>query len=95
MALLQQLNAETHLSIVMVLHDLNQAARFSHRLVALRNGEVVASGTPVEVMTDQVLRDVFQVEGVVTIDPHTQAPVFTPLQSVRSTNGRSKELSPT
>lgn len=94
MALLQRLNAETNLSIVMVLHDLNQAARFSHRLVALRNGEIVATGTPAEVMTGAVLRDVFQVEGVVTIDPHTNTPVFTPLQSVRSNNGRHTPLPP-
>lgn len=87
MVLLQSLNAETGLSIVMVLHDLNQAARFSHRLVALREGVVYAAGTPAEVMTDTVLREVFQVEGIVAHDPHTDTPVFTPLQSVRSPNG--------
>jgi len=73
----------------MVLHDLNQAARFSHRLVALRDGVVYAAGTPAEVMTDAVLREVFQVEGVVAHDPHTDTPVFTPLQSVRSPSGRN------
>lgn len=90
MVLLQSLNAETGLSIVMVLHDLNQAARFSHRLVALRDGIVCAAGTPAEVMTDAVLREVFQVEGIVARDPHTDTPVFTPLQSVRGSNGRSR-----
>lgn len=83
MMLLQRLNAETDLSIVMVLHDLNQAARFSHRLIALRDGEIYAAGSPDEVMTDTMLREVFEVEGVVDRDPTTQTPVFTPLQSVR------------
>ncbi len=83
MVLLQELNAHTGLSIVMVLHDLNQAARFSHRLVALREGEIYATGSPAEVFTEPMLRDVFQVEGVIGHDPHTDTPIFTPLQSVR------------
>lgn len=90
MTLLQRLNAENDLSIIMVLHDLNQAARFSHRLVALRDGEIRAAGAPGEVFTDAVLREVFNVEGVITTDPHTQTPVFTPLHSVRQ-NGRSQD----
>jgi len=88
MALLQKLNAETELSIVMVLHDLNQAARFSHRLIVLREGEIYSAGTPQDVITDAMLREVFQVEGVVGCDPHTNTPIFTPLHSVRSANGR-------
>ncbi len=95
MVLLQTLNADTGLSIVMVLHDLNQAARFSHRLVALRDGEVYATGAPRDVMTDAMLREVFQVEGVVSYDPHTNTPTFTPLQSVRSANGRKNRAGST
>jgi iron complex transport system ATP-binding protein len=89
MALLQRLNAETELSIVMVLHDLNQAARFSHRLIVLRSGDVYASGSPADVLTAAMMHEVFQVEGVVQVDPHTNAPTFTPLHSVRS-NGHGK-----
>lgn len=89
MVLLQQLNITTDLSIVMVLHDLNQAARFSHRLVALHNGEIYDAGPPADVLTDTMLRDVFQVEGVIGQDQHTGTPVFTPLQSVR-TNGHKQ-----
>lgn len=84
MMLLRELNAQNDLSIVMVLHDLNQAARFSHRIIALRDGDILAAGAPEDVMTADVLRDVFRVEGVIAHDPNTQTPVFTPLQSVRS-----------
>jgi iron complex transport system ATP-binding protein len=84
MSLLQALNADTDLSIVMVLHDLNQAARFSHRLVAIHAGEVYAAGSPDAVMTDAMLREVFQVEGVIGRDPHTDTPIFTPLHSIRN-----------
>ena len=94
MVLLQRLNAETELSIVMVLHDLNQAARFSHRLVALRDGQVFASGPPAAVMTASMLREVFQVEGVVSCDPHTGTPTFTPLQSTRRPNGHKNGSPP-
>jgi len=87
MGLLQKLNEENGLSIVMVLHDLNQAARFSHRLVALRRGDVYAAGPPACVLTETMLREVFQVEGVLGRDPVTDTPIFTPVQSVRGLNG--------
>ena len=90
MMLLQELNRENDLSIVMVLHDLNQAARFSHRIVALREGIILAAGAPETVMTADVLRAVFRVEGVIAHDPNTHTPVFTPLQSVRSNGHNGK-----
>jgi iron complex transport system ATP-binding protein len=87
MALLHKLNAETQLSVVLVLHDLNQAARFSHRLIALNEGEIYVQGTPAEVLTEGMLREVFHVEGTIGWDPHTQTPTFTPIQSVRPVSG--------
>ncbi len=50
------------LSVVIVLHDINTAATYADHLIALRDGEVVASGTPVEVMTPKTLKDIFAVE---------------------------------
>lgn len=87
MGLLQKLNEDNSLSIVMVLHDLNQAARFSHRLVALHHGDVYAAGPPASVLTETMLREVFQVEGVLGRDPVANTPIFTPVQSVRGLNG--------
>lgn len=90
MTLLQTLNREGDLSIVMVLHDLNQAARFGHRLVAIRAGQVYAAGAPDEVFTEQMMREVFEVEGTIGRDPFAGTPVFTPRQSVRGSNGRGR-----
>lgn len=90
MTLLQTLNRESNLSIVMVLHDLNQAARFSHRLIAIRGGQVYAAGTPDEVLTEAMMSEVFQVEGAIGRDPYAGTPVFTPLQSVRGKNGHAR-----
>jgi iron complex transport system ATP-binding protein len=67
--LLRFLNQEHNLTVVMVLHDLNQAARYCGRVVVLREGEVYADGLPAEVLTPQTLRDVFGVEARVMQSP--------------------------
>ncbi len=73
--LLQKLNAEENRTIVMVLHDLNQAARFSHYMIALQRGELVSAGTPEEVMTKETLKAVFQIDAVIAKDPRTEKPI--------------------
>jgi iron complex transport system ATP-binding protein len=73
--LLEKLNKEQGRTIVMVIHDLNHAARFSHHMVALQNGKMVKEGTAEEVMTHQVLRDVFNIDAEIVKDPRTQKPV--------------------
>ncbi|MFQ5657868.1 MAG: ABC transporter ATP-binding protein [Candidatus Methylomirabilales bacterium] len=78
MELLKSLNAEHGITIVMVLHDLNQAARYSHCLVAVRDGRVRRVGTPAEILTPELLREVFGVEGSVIFDPDTGVPVCLP-----------------
>lgn len=54
--------AEQHISVVIVIHDVNTAAAYADRLVAIKHGELVAEGTPDEVMQPQVLADIFNVE---------------------------------
>ncbi|NDJ35323.1 MAG: ABC transporter ATP-binding protein, partial [Chloroflexi bacterium] len=56
--LLEDLNHDGR-TIVMVLHDLNQAARYADHIVALRGGQIVTQGTPEEVMTAETIREVF------------------------------------
>ncbi|WZH51863.1 MAG: ABC transporter ATP-binding protein [Nocardioides alkalitolerans] len=64
------------MTIVMVLHDLNQAARYAERIVALRGGEIVADGDPAAVVTPALLRDVFEIDAVVVPDPVSGRPHF-------------------
>ncbi|MCC5890718.1 MAG: ABC transporter ATP-binding protein [Alkalibacterium sp.] len=71
---LEKLNKNQNKTIVMVLHDLNHAARFSDYLIALRNGQIVKAGKPSEVMTNEVLRDVFDIDAKIVQDPHTDKP---------------------
>lgn len=73
--LLQKLNQEEGRTIVMVLHDLNQAARFADYIVAMKDGEIVKAGSPEEVIQRDVLRDVFHIDAEIGQDPRTHKPM--------------------
>ena len=80
--LIRYLNREHGLTVVMVLHDLNQAARYARRVVVLREGEIYVDGTPREVLTPETLRDVFGVEGQVLPGPDGIELVIVPVGRV-------------
>lgn len=71
--LLKSLNQTQGRTIIMVLHDLNNASRYAHHMVALASGKVAAEGTPKEVMTRANLRRIFQVEADMIQDPQSGA----------------------
>lgn len=72
--LLYRLNREQNCTIVMVLHDLNLAARFADYMIAIRSGDIIRHGTPVEVVTAEVLRETFHIDAKVVTDPRTGRP---------------------
>nr|WP_139141866.1 ABC transporter ATP-binding protein [Micromonospora chaiyaphumensis] len=76
--LLHRLRAERGRTVVAVLHDLNQAARYADHLVAMRAGAVVAAGPPREILTAELVRDVFGLDCVVVPCPVTGAPLVVP-----------------
>ncbi|WP_088013223.1 ABC transporter ATP-binding protein [Gottfriedia acidiceleris] len=73
--LLQKLNQEQERTIVMVLHDLNQAARFADYIIALKDGEIVKAGSCEEVITHEILKKVFSIDTVIGRDPRTNKPM--------------------
>lgn len=73
--LLQKLNEEQERTIVMVLHDLNQAARFADYIIALKDGEIVKAGSCEEVMNRHVLKKVFHIDAEIGRDPRTNKPM--------------------
>ncbi|SEF70397.1 ABC transporter ATP-binding protein [Paenibacillus sp. UNC499MF] len=73
--LLHKLNLEQGRTIVMVLHDLNQAARFADYIIALKDGEVVKAGSCEEVISHDVLKQVFQIDAEIGRDPRTGKPM--------------------
>ncbi|MGW1677330.1 ABC transporter ATP-binding protein [Saccharopolyspora sp. NPDC002376] len=81
--LVRRLQRERGLSVVTVLHDLEQAARYADRVVALREGSVHAEGPTAEVVDEELLASVFGVDGRVRQDELTGRPLCT-YDSVRS-----------
>ncbi len=81
--LVARLHSERGRTVVVVLHDLNLAARYAERLVAMKDGELVASGTPAEVLTEQLLADVFDLEARILPDPVAGTPMVVPVRRLR------------
>ncbi|MFG1991025.1 ABC transporter ATP-binding protein [Actinoplanes sp. NPDC048988] len=77
--LVARLHRERGRTIVMVLHDLNLAARYAHHVVAMNDGRVVAQGSPESVFTVELLADVFGLAALVVPDPATGTPLVVPL----------------
>ncbi len=93
--LLYELNVAEGRTIVMVLHDLNQACRYAHHLVALRDGRVVAEGAPSRVVTEDLVRSVFGIDCRIVVDPVAGTPLCVPLgrhAKVERSNGHTREL---
>ena len=80
--LVQRLNRDHDRTVVMVLHDISLAARYSDHIVAMRDGRVVAQGPPETVVTPQVLRDVFDLAAHVVAEPTAGRPHVIPLSTV-------------
>lgn len=93
--LLAELNHAQGRTIVIVLHDLNQACRYADHLVALRAGRIYAEGPPAEVVDARLVREVFGLECRVIDDPITGTPLCLPLTAGRrSLNGRVAATTP-
>jgi iron complex transport system ATP-binding protein len=81
--LLSELNADAGITIVMVLHDLNLAARYCDRLVMIADGGIHASGDPGTVLTEDNVRAVFGLECRVIEDPVSGRPLMLPIGRTR------------
>ncbi|MGA9870348.1 MAG: ABC transporter ATP-binding protein [Rhodococcus sp. (in: high G+C Gram-positive bacteria)] len=77
--LLTDLNRTRGTTIVMVLHDLNLAARYSDHLIALTEGHIHAAGEPSAVLTEDCVRAVFGLDNRVIVDPTSGKPLMLPL----------------
>ena len=77
--LLSRLNREQGLTVIMVMHDVGQAAMFSRRLIAIREGVIVADGSPRDVVTTERLNAIFGAALRVMDDPETGVPLVLPV----------------
>ncbi|MGO2418544.1 MAG: ABC transporter ATP-binding protein [Vibrio casei] len=71
LALIRDLNESLDLTVIMVLHDINMAARFSDRMVALHSGRVLASGSPNDLMQQDILQSIYGIDLGLFIHPET------------------------
>lgn len=88
--LLQKLNKEQERTIVMVLHDLNQAARFADYIIALKDGQIVKTGTCEQVIDHDVLKKVFQIDAQIGRDPRTNKPMCVTYNLLKGENEHEK-----
>jgi iron complex transport system ATP-binding protein len=79
--LVTRLNRERGRTVVMVLHDLNLAARYSDVIVVMKDGVVVTEGAPGEVFTSVMLAHTFGLDAEVLPDPRTGLPIIVPASS--------------
>ena len=77
--LLVDLNATRGTTVVMVLHDLNLSARYASHLVAVHQGQVHSEGSPLDVVTEEMVRAVFGLECRVLTDPVSHTPLVVPV----------------
>jgi len=78
MGIVETLRDESDITVVLVLHDIDQAARYADYMVALKEGEIYARGSPEEIVTEELLADVFEIEA--RVDQTDRGPRIDPLQ---------------
>lgn len=75
LALIRELNQSMGLTVIMVLHDVNMAAKFSDHLIALHSGQIIATGTPESMMTPETLLKIYGMELALFPHPTTGQPI--------------------
>ncbi len=80
--LIKRLNGERELTVIIVSHDLNMASEYCDRLILMKNGKSYRDGSPKEVMTEANMRDVYEVNTVVSDNIITGAPHIVPISKL-------------
>ncbi|AHK31214.1 phosphonate ABC transporter ATP-binding protein [Rhodococcus opacus PD630] len=77
--LVDRMHEELGRTVVMVLHDLNLAIRYSDQLIVMRDGSIVAAGAPKDIISAELLLEVFGLEAAVIADPVSDRPLVVPI----------------
>ena len=77
--LVVDLNRQQQRTVVMVLHDLNQACRYADHVIAMKRGQLVQQGNPADVVTEELVEDVFGLTCRVITDPVSHTPMVIPI----------------
>lgn len=74
--LLQSINRDSGKTIIMSIHDMNLASRFSDEILGMKAGKILVQGTPEEVLTPKWFRTLFEIEAEIVKDPHSMRPLL-------------------
>lgn len=84
--LIKELNKTLNITVIMVLHDLNQAARYSDKLFVLKDGKLLKIGSPRSIISKSLLRDVFEIKADIYEDKINNCPYFIPKKITKAIN---------
>ena len=77
--LLADLNQKYKTTICMILHDINLTARYADYLFAIKEGKLVAEGTPEDILDNKLVKDIFNLEAQIISDPISNTPLVVPI----------------
>ena len=83
MELVRNINEKFNITIVMVLHELNQASKYSDRLIIMKKGSIVCDGCPNEIVNKEVIKDVYNIECDIDKDPISNKPRIHPIKTIK------------
>ncbi|WP_250160091.1 ABC transporter ATP-binding protein [Caloranaerobacter azorensis] len=76
--LIKELNNSLNITVIMAIHDLNQAARYSDKIFVIKNGQLYMEGSPNSIIKNNVLKDVFRIDADIYHDTVNKCPYFIP-----------------
>jgi len=79
--LVDRLNKEMDMTVVMVLHDLNQAARYSDKIIVVKDEKIYKEGRPEEIINEELLEEVFNIKVKIFNDEDNKCPYFLPIKN--------------
>lgn len=76
--LLSKINREKNITIVMVLHDINLSIRYSDYIIAMKDGQLIAQGDPNQIITKELIHQIYDIDSHIILDPNDQKPMIIP-----------------
>lgn len=89
--LINRLNKEMDITVVMVLHDLNQAARYSDKIIVVKDEKIYKEGRPEEIINEKLLEDVFNIKVKIFNDEDNKCPYFLPIKNKEGASSNNEE----
>lgn len=74
----KRLNREKGTTIVMILHDINLSIRYADHILAMKNGKLIAQGKPEDIISEELMKEIYDLDSIIMKDPETQLPMVIP-----------------